>query len=60
MSPLFKKPNYGSEVKAKIQVNAIGNLGKCDREWCFLKFSEGKGWVNRSDLWGLLTNEIRE
>lgn len=60
MSPLFKKPMYGADVKAKIQVNAIGSLGKCDKEWCFLKFSTAKGWVIRSNLWGLLKNEIRE
>ncbi len=60
MSSLHKKPQYDSDVKAKIEINAIGSLGKCDQDWCFLRFSTGKGWVNRSKLWGLLENEIRQ
>ena len=59
MSLLYKKPQHGSNVKAKIEVNAIGSLGQCDKQWCFIKFSTRKGWVKRSNLWGLLENEIR-
>ena len=59
MEPLYKKPSYDSVVKANIQINAIGQLGECNKNWCYLKFYNEKGWVNRENLWGLTEGEIR-
>ena len=59
MESLYKKPSYDSVIKANIQANAIGQLGECNKNWCFIKFSNDKGWVNREFLWGLTEGEIR-
>ena len=59
MESLYKKPSYDSVIKANIQVNAIGHLGECNKNWCFLRFYNEKGWVNREFLWGLTKGEIR-
>ena len=60
MVPLYLKPTTDSIIRAKIEKNVIGSLGKCKLSWCFVKFSSDKGWVNRKDFWGLIQNELRE
>ena len=60
MAPLFLKPTPDSIIKAEIEKNVIGSLGKCKLNWCFVKFSADKGWVDRKHFWGLIENEMRE
>ena len=50
MESLYKKPSYNSVIKANIQANAIGQLGECNKNWCFVKFSNEKGSVSYTHL----------
>ena len=59
--------NYqeGLQVFNQPKGNTIGKIGKknileiktCLMDWCKIKYKKNKGWVNKSNLWGIYDNE---
>ena len=45
------------------QIGKIGNkniveIKKCLEEWCFIKIKDKKGWIEKTNLWGVYKAEI--
>ncbi|MEM6306662.1 MAG: SH3 domain-containing protein [Pseudomonadota bacterium] len=49
-----------AEVRMTLQKGVIARLGSCDAKWCLITADGYRGWVDKSALWGLLPDEIRD
>jgi SH3-like domain-containing protein len=47
-----------SEVVARLEPGVIAAVSKCDPTWCEVKAGGYKGWLKRSDVWGLEPDEV--
>ena len=50
---LFKKPSNFSKPLAKIKMGRVLIVQKCENNWCKIKTEKFKGWIERSNIWGL-------
>ncbi len=58
--PLYKLADATSPLAAYAETGVIGRLGKCKEQWCRVTVDGTKGWLKRSQVWGLLPGEVRE
>ncbi len=47
-----------SDVIARLEPGVIAAVSKCDPTWCEVKAGGYKGWLKRSDVWGLEPDEV--
>lgn len=59
MLPLAIRPDQ-TQANAHLEQGVIAKLEECTPEWCRLKAGGYKGWVLKSDLWGVTAEEIRD
>ena len=52
-------PSVESQVIAKVPQFNIANLDKCNIDWCRIIDNGYKGWVLKSEIWGVYNNEIK-
>ena len=52
-------PSVESQVIAKVPQFNIANLDKCNKDWCRIIDNGYKGWVLKSEIWGVYKNEIK-
>jgi SH3-like domain-containing protein len=57
---LFSRPDTGSRLAAQAEKGVILRLLECNISWCKVSASGYKGWVLKSGLWGVRSNEILE
>lgn len=50
--------DYGVTFRA--ERNVVGWIQECEPEWCRLSVDGEKGWVKKSDLWGVDAGEVIE
>jgi SH3-like domain-containing protein len=55
---LHGDPNPASEVVARLEPGVIASVSKCDPTWCEVKAGGYKGWLKRSEVWGLEADEV--
>ena len=55
---LRQNASPGAEVIAKLEKKVIGRLNKCRRDWCEVKVKQFQGWIPRTSIWGVLSNEL--
>ncbi|MGY3439119.1 MULTISPECIES: SH3 domain-containing protein [unclassified Marinovum] len=58
--PLHVRPDDRTPVKARLERGVIARLGDCDLAWCQVSSGGYKGWAEKTALWGVLPDEIRE
>ena len=49
-----------SQVIAKVPQFNIANLDKCHKDWCRIIDNGYKGWVLKSEIWGVYNNETKK
>lgn len=54
------KPDEEATIKARAELGVVARLGKCTDEWCQITASGYTGWVLKSTIWGVATEEIRD
>jgi SH3-like domain-containing protein len=59
LTPLRVKPRADAEVNAYAEAGVVARLGNCDLDWCRLTANGKRGWVQKSVLWGVKPEEIR-
>ena len=59
-SPMRRRPNSDSRIKAIAEKGVIGQLGNCDPDWCRVDVGDRSGWIMKSCLWGIDADEIRD
>ncbi|MFM2356715.1 MAG: hypothetical protein RLZZ528_2451 [Pseudomonadota bacterium] len=57
---LHVRPGEDTPVLARAEAGVVGRLGACDMDWCKIAAGGEKGWVRKSDIWGVMRDEVRE
>ncbi|MFV0360169.1 SH3 domain-containing protein [Tropicimonas sp.] len=60
MASLRSRPDTASEVVARAERGVVARLGECNPDWCRVAADGQRGWVEKSALWGVGREEIRE
>ena len=58
--PLHHDPEAESEAMLKIQAGVIASLNHCNANWCEITLGDHKGWIPKSGLWGVYSQEVIE
>ena len=56
---LYAKPDYKSEIVARVEDEVVGDVKKCSAEsgFCLIKFASIEGWIPKNSLFGIYKNE---
>nr|WP_119837837.1 SH3 domain-containing protein [Pseudooceanicola algae] len=54
------RPGPEARVVAKLEAGVIADLGRCEPDWCRVSVAGYSGWAEKSALWGVGADEIRE
>ncbi|AGT09924.1 SH3 domain-containing protein [Paracoccus aminophilus] len=60
MLELLARPDENASVVARAEAGAIVRLHECNKSWCRISGGGEKGWVRKSDIWGVDANELRD
>ena len=55
---LRSDPNPDAAAVARAEPGVIAHLLECRDAWCRIETQGVKGWLQRSEIWGVLPNEI--
>ena len=58
MQNLYDDPDTASSVVLRAKANVVGDLKRCDADWCQLEIQGRKGWVRKVDIWGADREEV--
>ena len=53
-------PSSEAQVIARVPQHNIAALDKCNLDWCRIVDDGYKGWVLKSEIWGVYQNEIED
>ncbi|MCY4184010.1 MAG: SH3 domain-containing protein [Rhodobacteraceae bacterium] len=59
-TPLKAQPIENSRTIALAEEKVIGDVLKCKLDWCEIESNGFKGWVQKTNLWGVDPEEIFE
>ena len=54
---LRREPREDAAVVARAEPDVIGQLLECKAEWCRVEVSGLRGWLKRSEMWGVYPSE---
>lgn len=60
LTELRARPEDGADPLARAESGVVARLGECDLDWCRISAAGHKGWVEKSRLWGVSPEEIRD
>lgn len=60
MLDLHIGPDPATPVSAQLEVGVIARLGECNPDWCRLTAGGYRGWAQKSAIWGVELDEIRD
>ena len=52
-------PDESAQIRALAEKDLIAKLGKCTLDWCRISAGGYKGWVSKTQIWGVEPDEIR-
>ncbi|WP_367615512.1 SH3 domain-containing protein, partial [Teichococcus aerophilus] len=57
--PLHHSDSETSNVVARLQPGVVGRIRRCNagREWCEVQVADHRGFLRRTEIWGVLPNE---
>ncbi len=57
---IYDKPNYQSEIIAKVEDEVVGEVIKCPsgKSFCLIKFETIEGWMPKNNLFGVFSDEV--
>lgn len=58
--PLHQTPEVGSEVLLQLQPGVIAQLKRCNANWCEVAVADHTGWLAKSGIWGVYSQEVIE
>ena len=59
-TPLRAKPDVGADPNAYAEQGVVAFLGECAPDWCWVNADGFKGWVMKSEVWGVGEKESRD
>lgn len=60
MADVHSRPQDGAAVEFRAERNVVGWIQECQPDWCRISFDGERGWVRKTDLWGVEPGEIIE
>ena len=54
---LYRRPDPASGALARAEAGVIGKVLSCHGEWCRLDLGQARGWLPRTEFWGVYPNE---
>jgi len=57
---LRARPEADAMTKAYLEAGVVASLGECDPDWCRIAADGYKGWVEKTAIWGVAPDEVRE
>ncbi len=60
MLSIRSQPEPGANEVALLELGVVARLGECGAEWCWLMSGGYKGWAQKTALWGVTAEELRE
>lgn len=57
LQPLRTDPAPEAEIVARAEERVLARILKCEKDWCRLDLSGKRGWMRRSHVWGVYSNE---
>lgn len=58
-TPLRMRPDPAAEPNAYAEQGVVAFLGDCSLEWCRIRADGFRGWVMKTELWGVGADEVR-
>ncbi len=55
--PLHGRPDLASPIVARAEPGVVARLLECGGSWCRIEAGGYSGWVQRSEVWGVLPGE---
>ena len=55
--PLYRLPDPASQIVARAEPGVIAKLIEFQGPWCRVEAGSVKGWLQRSEVWGVLPDE---
>lgn len=56
--PLYAAADKNSAVLIKAESGVIGNIKRCDGQWCLLEINKNRGFIEQDMLWGVYAGEV--
>jgi SH3-like domain-containing protein len=60
MTPIHARPDEQSPIVAAFELGVVARLGDCSRDWCRISAAGYRGWAEKSKLWGVGADELRD
>ncbi|QIE44292.1 aspartyl-trna synthetase [Pseudohalocynthiibacter aestuariivivens] len=57
MVEMKAQPDKDAMVVAQLELGVIARVQECDIEWCQIRSAGYRGWIRKSDLWGVKPDE---
>lgn len=54
------RPRADAPVVAQLELGVVARLGECGPEWCRLNAGGHRGWADKTKLWGVAIDELRD
>jgi SH3-like domain-containing protein len=55
---LHQTPDPDARAVLRAEPGVIGELLDCEESWCRIEIAGRRGWLQRSDFWGTLPDEV--
>lgn len=54
---LRRDPSVTATPVARAEPGVMGSLSRCQNEWCYVDLTGYRGWIKRSEVWGVYPDE---
>lgn len=58
LAPVYARADIQSTVKARLEAGVIISLDSCAIDWCRVRVEGIRGWMVKSDFWGVRPDEV--
>jgi len=55
---IFRLPDETSYPILRVETGAVAKIKKCLEKWCQIEFSKKRGWIQKSNIWGVYDYEL--
>ena len=60
MMVIYARPDVQTPVVAAFELGVVARLGACSDTWCRVSAGGYRGWMPKSQLWGVSPDELRD
>lgn len=54
---LYRQPDTTAAVVARLEPGVVASLLECEGPWCRVDAGEARGWLRRTEVWGVYPEE---